>query len=66
MTKKEKEEFHNLKTEIEKWSGFNIEGSTQQELKDNLKSIHWSLECELSEQNNAFYKRIGKLNIPEE
>ena len=66
MTTKEKEEFKDLKKEIESWSGFNIEGSTQEELKDSLKSIHWSLECELSEQRNSFYKRIGKLNIPEE
>jgi hypothetical protein len=66
MTKKEKEEFHNLKIEIEKWSGFNLEGSNQKELKDNLKSIHWSLECELDEQRNVFYKKIESLNIPEE
>lgn len=66
MTTKEKEEFKDLKKEIESWSGFNIEGSTKEELKDSLKSIHWSLECELSEQRNAFYKRIGKLNIPED
>lgn len=66
MTAKEKEEFHNLKLEVEKWSGFNIEGSTQQELKDSLKSIHWSLECELSQQRDGFYYRIEKLNIPEE
>lgn len=65
MTDKEKLEFHNLKNEIEKWSGFHVEGNTQEELKANLKTIHWSLECELSEQRNNFYNRIGKLNIPE-
>lgn len=66
MTNKEKEEFLNLKKEMEKWSGFNVEGNTKEELKDNLKSIHWSLECELDQEKNGFYKRIENLKIPEE
>lgn len=59
-------ELKKLKNEVEQWSGFSFEGKTQQELKDNLKTIHWSLECELSEERNAFYRRIEKLDIPEE
>lgn len=66
MTDKEKEDFLNLKKEMEKWSGFHVEGSTKEEMKDCLKSIHWSLECELNQQQKSFYKRIENLNIPEE
>jgi hypothetical protein len=66
MTKEEKNKFHNLKIDIEKWSGFHIEGNTKVELKDNLKSVHWTLECELDNQKNGFYKKIEKLKIPED
>ncbi len=54
-----------LKTEVLEWSGLELEGETKEEIKESLKSIHWSLECELDQRKNSFESDIDKLNIPE-
>ena len=53
-----------LKEDIGEWSGLSLVGDTKGDLLDNLKSLHWSLECELDQEKRSFEERIKKLRIP--
>lgn len=49
--------------EIIEFGGFVIEGETKEEMLDSLKSIHWSLECELDQQKRKLEDKINSLNL---
>lgn len=53
--------------EVLNWSsGLPIEGETKAELKDSLKSVQWSLECELNQEARNLELLIDRLDIPDE
>jgi hypothetical protein len=55
-----------LKKEVLKWAGLPIEGETKEELNSEIKDRLWQLQCDLDRQAEAFYKKVGKLDIPDE
>jgi hypothetical protein len=56
-----------FKKKVSEWSrGLEIRDSkTKEELERSLKSIHWSLECELHQEYKTLREEIESLDIPD-
>lgn len=55
-----KKAFNALKKKYSEWSGFTLESENLEDIKDEIKSKKWALECEVSEYANSLERLFVK------
>jgi hypothetical protein len=51
--------FNEFKEEYYNWSGFEIEYNNLEEIKKEIQSTKWKLECEISEQADKLEQMVS-------
>ena len=55
-----KKEFNALKKKYSEWSGFTLESENLEDIKDEIKSKKWTLECEISQYADSLERSFVK------
>lgn len=56
----DKKEFSSLKKKFSQWCGFDLESEDLEEIKDEIKSKSWALQCEISEYADRLEEEFEK------
>ena len=65
MSEINKQKFDKLKSDYEKWSGFSLKSETQEEVLEEIHSMVYTLECEISDYGRKL-SALAKEALPED